>query len=317
MRESTKIGKLKLIIDNNLREEIDSQYALFDLPFHTNIGDGLIWEGEVNFLNDLKCECQYSCSYFTCSFPDLTENTTILFHGGGNFGDLYHEHIEFLQKIIKMYPNNKIIVLPQTVFYKSDEVMKMDMQVINSHKNIILCARDARSYNLLSSTFVRSSTLRMVPDMAFYIPSSYTTVMSVNNYVGNLAILRTDGELKKGTYEWLKQVDAKIEDWPTFNHNVFDGTFTFKSIAKLVKLGLLPKYWLNQYCERYFHSRMLHIGISFLSKYDKIYTTRLHGCILSILMGKEVYLLDNSYGKNYSFYETWLKDFDNVHYIQV
>ena len=38
----------------------------------------------------------------------------------------------------------------------------------------------------------------------------------------------------------------------------------------------------------------------------------LHGCILSILLGKKITLIDNSYGKNGNFYNTWLSDLDNV-----
>ncbi|MNF10991.1 putative pyruvyl transferase EpsO [compost metagenome] len=53
-------------------------------------------------------------------------------------------------------------------------------------------------------------------------------------------------------------------------------------------------------------------GISFINKYDKVVTTRLHGLILSILLNKEVYMLDNSYGKCKRFHDVWLKDFTGI-----
>lgn len=73
---------------------------------------------------------------------------------------------------------------------------------------------------------------------------------------------------------------------------------------------------LNRYCAKYFHKKLFNIGVSFLSPYSTIYTTRLHGCILGIMLGKEVHLIDNSYGKNSTFYETWLKDIDNVNLLK-
>ena len=53
-------------------------------------------------------------------------------------------------------------------------------------------------------------------------------------------------------------------------------------------------------------------GVRFISPYREVETTRLHGCILSILLGKKITLIDNSYGKNGNFYNTWLSDLDNV-----
>jgi exopolysaccharide biosynthesis predicted pyruvyltransferase EpsI len=49
-----------------------------------------------------------------------------------------------------------------------------------------------------------------------------------------------------------------------------------------------------------------------LSKYDYVFTTRLHGAILSLLLHKKFTFFDNSYGKNKGFYDTWLKDVDGI-----
>ena len=50
-----------------------------------------------------------------------------------------------------------------------------------------------------------------------------------------------------------------------------------------------------------------------INSHTDIYTTRLHACILSILLRKEdITFFDNSYGKNSGFYDTWLTDCENV-----
>lgn len=43
------IEKLQEIIIRNLVPKINEDYALLDIPNHCNIGDNLIWEGELNF----------------------------------------------------------------------------------------------------------------------------------------------------------------------------------------------------------------------------------------------------------------------------
>ena len=49
----SKINKLRALIFEKLVPLIDNDYILVDLPYHSNIGDILIWEGECCFLNSL------------------------------------------------------------------------------------------------------------------------------------------------------------------------------------------------------------------------------------------------------------------------
>ena len=61
---------------------------------------------------------------------------------------------------------------------------------------------------------------------------------------------------------------------------------------------------------------MIREGVKQISQYENIYSTRLHAAILSVLLEKQFVLFDNSYGKNSSFYETWLNDLDDVKFIR-
>ena len=47
-----RINELKSIIDRTLTPEITNDYILLDLPYYTNIGDTLIWEGTKEFLKN-------------------------------------------------------------------------------------------------------------------------------------------------------------------------------------------------------------------------------------------------------------------------
>lgn len=53
-------------------------------------------------------------------------------------------------------------------------------------------------------------------------------------------------------------------------------------------------------------------GVQTLEKYTTIVTDRLHGALLGLVLEKKVILLDNSYGKNKTYYDTWLRDNKNI-----
>ena len=113
--------------ENNLA----SGCILLDAPYYHNIGDVLIWTGVQCFVKDNNIECIYTASYETCTFPTIDKDVTVLFNGVGNLGDIYHEHMEFLLTVIRSYPKNRIIVLPQTVYYKDTELEKQDFKELS------------------------------------------------------------------------------------------------------------------------------------------------------------------------------------------
>ena len=68
MNFSGKVAFLRDLIVNTLTPLISDSYVLWDLPYYTNIGDILIWEGTENFLKQLSSQCISKCSYQTFSY---------------------------------------------------------------------------------------------------------------------------------------------------------------------------------------------------------------------------------------------------------
>ena len=104
-----------------------------------------------------------------------------------------------------------------------------------------------------------------------------------------------------------------MRDWPTFENGEH-----FHKI--LTVLQLLPTKictsLINVYAKKIHLPYCIQLGINMLSEYSEIYTTRLHVGILSTLLGKSFTFLDNSYGKNSNFYNTWLSDVDEIKLIK-
>ena len=113
-----KISELHQIIAGHLKPLLSDRVIIADAPYYSNIGDLLIWQGALDFLqeNDFKLLGCYGAGYFP--FPDLDKDVTILLMGGGNFGDLWRVFQDTRLEIIKRYPANRIVMLPQSICYQ-------------------------------------------------------------------------------------------------------------------------------------------------------------------------------------------------------
>lgn len=310
MEFNKRYTELKEILISTLSPLVNNKYCIVDLPYHSNIGDTLIWQGEIEFLSQIQHGCVNMSSQQTECLA-IDEDTIILFHGGGNLGELYRNHIDYLFNLIERYPNNRIIVFPQTIYYKDSDVMEKDVAILNKHKDLHICVRDEYCYNMLKD---KINYLYLLPDMAFCIPLEFFDKYTVNKINGSLFLKRVDGELSAST-EDIKTDYAK--DWPTFYHKLNDGTFIAKVLDNLCKLPILgnwkliKKMW-DWWAFNIYRKDLIRIGTKFVKGYEPIYTTRLHVMILSLLCGKKITVIDNSYGKNLNYVKTWLYDIDEI-----
>lgn len=313
---SDKIQQLRSIINNQLLPLIDSDYAYLELPYYENIGDTLIWEGTRIFLKQTKYRCLYSASNSTFYNHKIPQNATILLQGGGNFGDLWDAPHSFRKKIIELYPSNKVIIFPQTVWYEHQENIKADEFFFANRTNVTMCARDKVSFKFMQEHFPKNKVL-LVPDMAFFIDFDKFGKINTAKTERSLYAKRVDKELKNDIWPSFIPQSAEVHDWPTIEHktpkyahadhivewlNFFANTKDIKQVNRLIDLIRV----------HFYRPHYIKDCVKFINQYDTIYSTRLHIAIASAMMGKKVYLMDNSYGKNFSFYNTWLRDLDNT-----
>lgn len=313
MTTEDKITLLQGTIKELLSHLINGNYVLLDVPYYTNIGDTLIWEGTRQFLKTLPYKCLYTASVETYKYRPLPKDTVILLQGGGNFGDLWRRHQEFRQTVIKAYPENRIIILPQTVFYKEEKTFEEDAMIMNSHKDLHICARDAKSLEYLKKAL--ACNLLLVPDMAFCISKKTLDKYRKEETEKALFLKRNDPELCEYDFaSYIKETGELLHtgDWPTMEKEFKTKKHLDRLISRRYRLKRIP----DIYADRIFRPFQVRKGIEFVSQYRKVYTTRLHVAILSVLLGKEIIFFDNSYGKNSSFYETWLKGVEKLKFVQ-
>lgn len=307
-----KIGQLRQIISDTLTPLITRDYLLLDVPYHGNIGDTLIWQGETDFLNTLpyKCKGVYSAHSWR-GHSCLRHEAVILLNGGGNFGDLWDSAQDFRTSIIQEYPDNRIVMFPQSVWYDNPSSIKKDAEIMARHKDLHLCARDQWSYDFLKKHF-GANHIYLVPDMAFFINDCRMAPYRGLKSHKDLYIKRIDKEILTSTPENIGS-DTEIRDWPTLEHTplrlrLIEKATSFshyKLIRPITSIINKNTSWLIMH-------PLVTKGCKFLSSYNNVTTTRLHVLILSILLHKPVTFMDNCSGKISAFAQTWLKDLDDI-----
>ena len=76
-----------------------------------------------------------------------------------------------------------------------------------------------------------------------------------------------------------------------------------------IKLNKFPLF-RSKVLEKWQHrsNSLIFRAMNFFYQHNLVYTDRLHGFILSYLLGKNIRLIDNSYGKNIGYYNKWIDD---------
>lgn len=303
-----------------IRDLIINDYVLLDLPYHVNTGDLLIWQGELSFLkHEVKHKMLGYYNQSTFGFPKLKEDIVILLHGGGNFGDVWRGSQEFRLEVIRRYPNNRIVIFPQSVYYSTDELANSDAEQFAKHHDVTICARDIVSYDYLKRFF--TNTLLCIPDMAFCIDKKFFEPNILEQTKENLFFKRTDHEFREVTVDFING-EYDTCDWPgtenlsAFIKYLFLSMVFIKRMRKKGKCGVTMAFILSWFINKIFMYivRPLYIkrGVRIISQYRNIYTTRLHGLILAHLLGKDIFIVSNNNGKLENYYNSWLQDCENI-----
>ena len=204
-------------------------------------------------------------------------------------------------KIIEKYPQNKIVILPQTVFYTDDFILKKECALLSDHSRLTICVRDKRSYDLLKMS--TSNQILLIPDMAFYISDEYLNKYRECVFWGQkLYLRRIDKEMDFSTIlDDLRGFD--IRDWPSLERRPIcllilrimkRAAYYLQKITCLTVLQRFVNRLADEYAIRIVRPYLLKRGCDFISPYSEVITTRLHGLILSILFHKPVYYINNT-----------------------
>ena len=313
----SKKRQLATIIEERLLPLIDNDYVLYGLPYYNNVGDILIWDGELEFLKKTPHKCLATCAWDSYPSTPLPENVIILITGGGYFVDLWRRAWEIVLAGIEINRNNKIIFLPNTIYYQDTAFLEKDSKFFSTFPDLTICARDNASFNLAKKAF--SNKILLVPDMAFCMSEKFLLKHNSTPQKEVLLFKRTDKELPD-FYMELNERNVDTHDWDPMEHTSSTELNIRRLLHRSHQFGNLVKMKSDRFeawvYRTIYRRHMIKRGIRQISNYRTIYTTRLHAMILGLMLGREINIIDNKFGKLGNFHATWLTDCDNIKRVQ-
>jgi pyruvyl transferase EpsO len=288
-----------------------TRVALFDFPNYPNVGDSAIYLGQLALLRSLGLRPAFVCDFPTYDATALRHGVRdgiILLAGGGSFGDVWPEAHAFRERVVRDFPHNRIVQLPQTVYFASAAAARRTRIVLEKHRGFTLLVRDRRS--LEAARRQLGVEAELCPDMAVALGPLERPAPA---HMPLLWLSRTDKERASGS---IGGSDVAVVDWleepwmalRELNYRLM-GTTRRRVIGRATRT-LLTRTYAPLARQR------LHRGIALLSSGRVVITDRLHGHILSLLLGIPHVVLDNSYGKVSGFHDTWTSGATGVYRAQ-
>lgn len=292
--------------------------ALLDFPWHQNVGDAMIWAGEVEYLRQLGLDVAYSSdlAHFEAdAVRSLPDDSPILMHGGGNFGDIWPQFQKFRLEVALAFPQRKIIQLPQTVYFESGDEAKRTNEILGSHADYTLLVRDHISMERVQ---------RLLPD----VRAEFCTDMAlgwspaepIHREFASVGVLRRQDHEQAGLLEEALAVSktVRVFDWGLRGSEQY--LWRAAKLPARLWRGAGPA-WLRRSLSgglRYGQSTMLrlnlHAGVREVGKHSYLVTDRLHAHVLAALLGVPHVVTDNSYGKISAIFDAYTGGFTTAHF---
>jgi pyruvyl transferase EpsO len=279
-----------------------SRTVFLDYPVSTNVGDLLLYHGTEAWLTATGQRVLTRASIRNFRFQRLPGDVIILCQGGGNFGDLY-PHQAFRESVVRRYPHNRIVFLPQTIHYRSAENLARSSSLLCTHPDLHLILRDSHSLQLARRHFPACSSY-LAPDMAVML-YPFPMKSPPRKALGRLCLFRRD-------------IERPEHELPPCGPCNWRGDWRQLLGVYYVALRMLQAVFLltNRYAPTARTAALwramtrLAIGHSALMirAADSVETSRLHGHIFASLLGVPNRLHENSYGKNTAYFESWHAD---------
>ena len=298
------IRKYIYLIKN--REKMQKTGILIGEPNHGNIGDAAIAIAEHKFLEeqlgiDIVTLPARFVERHTWSYKKvISEETVILFHGGGFIGTLWPRNLQDLIDCMHLFPNNRIIIMPQRVFFSDDDNgEKVRNQLYDDFKScnrLTLCVREKHSYDVVKK-WMPGIDVRLMPDMVTYLQDYHFLDLNKKcNKEGIICCMRRDVEkvvekdmLNRVISVLSKKLDTDIVDYT-------DTVLDERGIREQERMQVVTDK-LNEF-----------------ASHQCVITDRLHGMVLAAITDTPCIALGCNNYKIQGVYE-WIKNNKFIYFL--
>jgi len=271
-----------------------SEAVLLNTPLHGNIGDHAIALSESRYLSSIgirTIDFPWGNDYLDLLGRVTPANKLILITGGGYLGDLWPWEELTVERIIKAFPEHKIIILPQTVVFereRTDSLFAQSKRIYSSHPNLTVFCREQYSIEFMKEQ-MPSVQIGLAPDMVMILDEVESLPRD-----GVLVCLRHDKEktLPDSDEQLLTRI---LKDYFSGIHvidTVVGGNIHFHQRERFVKSKL------NEF-----------------SSSELVITDRLHGMIFAAITETPCIVLNSRSHKIRGCYE-WLENLDYIQFAE-
>lgn len=261
-------------------------------PCHENYGDQALAYAGSRFLEDyfvfeITGDLLSRFVHYPKLFRKMIGRSTIVFNGGGYLGTLWLAYgEEILRSVLQLVPNNKMLVLPQSIYYADDACgaaeLEKSKQIYAACPRLILTARDKTSYALMKAYYPKTQVYLM-PDM----------VLSLNQCKkdckrsGAMLVLRDD--IEKKTSDALADAVSAL---------LMEQYGAVRKIDMMAAHRISPKD----------REKELEIHFRRFRESEMVVTDRLHGMIFSAITGTPCVVFNSKTHKVRGVYEWMFSD---------
>ena len=227
--------------------------------------------------------------------PDIASAVTpddiIFLHSGGNLGDRGRWSETARRLVIQTFPDNRIISLPQTIFFSATPVGESEKEktrtIYGQHRHLTVVGRDQKSGDIAKDLFPLA-TVMTCPDFVLSLDCRDLGVDLGEPVEQKIMLcLREDDE------------SALSSDSKSFLANILDSEFTLFDTT------------LKQDIEASDRIKTLADTLRLFQRHRSVVTDRFHGLIFSVLCRKPTVVLRTVDHKLTSAFD-WFKDIPNV-----
>jgi len=268
-------------------------------PLHGNLGDHAISIAERRFFLDqlpgrkvIEVAGEDIRNFLSFIKFGIKKNDIIVITGGGFLGNLWIEEEKMVRDIINNFADNKIIIMPQTIYFTPNESgwkeLSQTKKIYEKHSDLNICLRDRKSYNLIKLAMKIKGQVFYVPDIVTYLNEQKDDRKRRNV----LFCIRSDKE------------------------KVLDDIMVFKLCDYFNKKELAYSFITTVLDKKIFFYERTQILENMLEDFRQsilVLTDRLHAMLFAAITGTPCLAFDNISGKIEGAYE-WIQHLDYIKY---
>lgn len=266
---------------------------------HGNIGDAAITLAEQMFLGKYFPDYyQVEISTYELNRKEaylhaiLNDDDILFINGGGNMGDVYLAEEEMHRYVVETFPNQKIIIFPQTIYFTDTENGRKELEksakVYSRHEGLTLYLRGQESVDFAREHFANVKAVLM-PDMVHMLQTNYRF-----DREGILLCLRDDSEGVLNE-EQKKQIETDVMTLTSTvgRTNNMSEVDVGRDTRGLVVRGELMRF----------------------ARHQVVVTDRLHGMIFAAVTGTPCVVLASFNQKIREYYNTFFRDSQGIFFV--